>query len=113
MTRPASPTRSSWSNWTRAPSDARRGATSASSSRVPLDEGSGAPLRGDEVVCTNHGATFDLDTGLCTHGPCEGAYLAAVEARVADGAVYLDAAYEYLGRGPVEDDDRFTSPLGF
>jgi nitrite reductase/ring-hydroxylating ferredoxin subunit len=77
---------------------------------VRLDKGTGAPLRGEEVVCANHGAMFETDTGLCTHGPCEGAYLNGVEVTVADGAVYVeDAAYEYLGRGPVADDDDLTS----
>ncbi len=77
---------------------------------VPLDKGSGAPVRGDEVVCANHGAMFALDTGRCTFGPCEGAYLTGVAVTVDDGDVLLvDPAYDYVGRGPAADDGDLTS----
>lgn len=77
---------------------------------IPLDKGSGAPVRGDEVVCANHGAMFALDTGRCTYGPCEGAYLTGVDVAVESDAVVLtDPAYDYLGRGPAEDDGDLTS----
>jgi nitrite reductase/ring-hydroxylating ferredoxin subunit len=73
---------------------------------IKLDKGSGAPLRDGEIVCRNHGAMFESDTGLCTFGPCEGAYLNEIEVVVEDGAVYLaDPDYEFVRRGPVEDDD--------
>lgn len=72
---------------------------------VRLDKGDGALVRGDEVVCTNHGATFAVDTGYCTFGPCEGAYLEPVEVAVADGGVYLtDADYTFVGPGPMDRD---------
>jgi nitrite reductase/ring-hydroxylating ferredoxin subunit len=71
---------------------------------VRLDKGSGAPMRDGELVCANHGAYFEADTGFCTHGPCEGATLAAVDVAVEDGAVYLtDDDYAFVGRGPVDD----------
>lgn len=70
---------------------------------IRLDKGSGARMRDDEVVCTNHGAMFEVDTGRCTFGPCEGAYLDAIEVTVEDGTVYLtDPDYEFVGRGPTE-----------
>lgn len=73
---------------------------------IPLDKGSGAPVRDGEVVCANHGAMFDADTGKCTYGPCEGAFLTEVGVTVEDGGVYLDDdAYTFAGLGPVEDDD--------
>jgi nitrite reductase/ring-hydroxylating ferredoxin subunit len=73
---------------------------------IPLDKGSGAPVRDGEVVCANHGAMFDADSGECTYGPCEGAFLTELGVRVADGGVYLDDdAYAFAGLGPVEDDD--------
>jgi len=73
---------------------------------IPLDKGSGAPVRDGEVVCANHGAMFDADSGECTYGPCEGAFLTEVGVTVADGGVYLDDdAYAFAGLGPVEDDD--------
>jgi nitrite reductase/ring-hydroxylating ferredoxin subunit len=77
---------------------------------VRLDKGSGAPMRDGELVCANHGAYFEADTGYCTYGPCEGATLAAVDVTVVDGAVYLtDDEYTFVDRGPMEPDD---SPSG-
>jgi nitrite reductase/ring-hydroxylating ferredoxin subunit len=73
---------------------------------VRLDKGSGAPMRDGELVCANHGAYFEADTGYCTYGPCEGATLEAVDVTVDDGAVYLtDDDYALVGRGPIESDD--------
>jgi len=70
---------------------------------VALDKGDGAPLRDGEIVCTNHGAMFEVGTGRCTYGPCEGAYLNDVGVCVDDGEVYLeDPALDYVGPGPVE-----------
>ena len=72
---------------------------------IRLDKGSGAPLRNGEVVCTNHGAMFEVDSGRCTHGPCEGAYLDGLDVAVVDGDVYLDDPdYAYVGPGPIERD---------
>ncbi|MFB6101595.1 MAG: Rieske (2Fe-2S) protein [Haloplanus sp.] len=71
---------------------------------VRLDKGSGAPMRDGELVCTNHGAYFEADTGVCTFGPCEGAVLDAVEVTVRDGSVYLtDDDYAVVGTGPMDD----------
>lgn len=73
---------------------------------IKIDKGSGAPMRDDELVCANHGAMFESDTGLCTYGPCEGAYLNALDVTVADGAVYLDDEdHQFVGLGGVETDD--------
>jgi len=73
---------------------------------IPLDKGSGAPVRDGEVICANHGAMFDADSGECTYGPCEGAFLTEVGVTVAERSVYLDDdAYTFAGLGPVEDDD--------
>lgn len=72
---------------------------------IRLDKGSGAPKRNGELVCANHGALFEDDTGLCTHGPCEGAYLNPVEIEIRDGAVYLvDDTYEFVREGGIEKD---------
>jgi nitrite reductase/ring-hydroxylating ferredoxin subunit len=72
---------------------------------IELDKGSGAPIRNGELVCANHGAYFESDTGHCTHGPCEGAYLEAVGVTVENGTVYLaDDDYEFVDQGPVERD---------
>jgi len=71
---------------------------------VRLDKGSGAPMRDGELVCANHGAYFEADTGDCTFGPCEGATLEPVEVSVVDGGVYLtDDDYAFVGDGPIDD----------
>ena len=42
----------------------------------------------DRIVCAAHGALFEIDTGVCTQGPCLGEHLTALPVRVgADGAV--------------------------
>ena len=70
---------------------------------IKLDKGSGAEMRDGEVVCTNHGAYFEADTGRCTFGPCEGAFLNEIEVGVKDGGVYLvDDDYEYVGTGEIK-----------
>lgn len=72
---------------------------------IRLDKGSGAPVRNGEVVCANHGAMFEKDSGLCTYGPCEGAYLNPVDLEVRDGSVYLaDEEFEFVRAGPMERD---------
>lgn len=74
---------------------------------IRLDRGAGAEMRDGEIVCTNHGAMFEAETGLCTFGPCEGAYLDRVDVSVRDGDVFLtDAKYEFVRVGP-EDVDRW------
>jgi nitrite reductase/ring-hydroxylating ferredoxin subunit len=86
---------------------------------VKLDTGDGAPVRGDDVVCRKHAATFEKDSGVCTHGPCEGAQLDPVSVTVRNGDVYLDDTdYEFVRAGVEDGDpvDLSTSPgerLGF
>lgn len=86
---------------------------------VKLDTGDGAPVRGDDVVCRKHAATFEKDSGVCTHGPCEGAQLDPVSVAVRSGDVYLDDTdYEFVRAGVEGGDpvDLSTSPgerLGF
>ena len=70
---------------------------------IKLDKGSGAEMRNGEVICTNHGAYFEADSGRCTYGPCEGAYLNEVEVAIQDGEVLLvDDDYEFVGTGEIE-----------
>ncbi len=77
---------------------------------IPLDKGSGAPVRDGEVLCANHGAMFETDSGLCTHGPCEGATLEAVPVRVEGDTVYLDDdGYAFVERGGTDDDGDLSS----
>ena len=73
---------------------------------IKLDKGSGAEMRNGEIICTNHGAYFESDSGFCNFGPCEGAYLPAIEISVDDGTVYLtDEDYEFLRPGAIETDE--------
>jgi nitrite reductase/ring-hydroxylating ferredoxin subunit len=72
---------------------------------INIDKGSGAEMRGEELICTNHGAYFEADSGFCNFGPCEGAYLTDVEIAIEDGDVYLvDDDYEFVDRGAIETD---------
>ena len=42
-----------------------------------------------ELVCAVHGATFELQGGVCVAGPCRGDSLRAVAVETIDGDVYL------------------------
>lgn len=45
---------------------------------------------GDRIVCAAHGARFEIDTGLCTLGPCLGESLTPVGLLIHDnGEVHL------------------------
>lgn len=39
------------------------------------------------LQCANHGALFEIDSGLCILGPCKGQSLRKVDFTVADGEV--------------------------
>ncbi|WP_246310146.1 Rieske (2Fe-2S) protein [Halorarum halophilum] len=80
-----------------------------------LDGGEGALVRNGEVVCQKHGATFQLDSGYCDFGPCEGSILESVDVVVDEGAVYLDDAYsfEHLGGSGVASDGDSANRIDF
>lgn len=65
---------------------------------LPLDLVPGRFLdrAGAYILCVNHGARFDIDSGACVRGPCAGRSLTPVALAVADGAVRLAA--ETAGR---------------
>ena len=42
-----------------------------------------------ELVCAVHGATFELQGGVCVAGPCRGDSLRALAVDVVDGGVHL------------------------
>ena len=42
-----------------------------------------------QIICATHGALFDIDTGYCTAGPCQGQHLTAKTVTVQDGQVWL------------------------
>ncbi|WP_096172160.1 Rieske 2Fe-2S domain-containing protein [Cohaesibacter sp. ES.047] len=43
------------------------------------------------LVCSTHGARFQVSDGLCIIGPCTGANLESVDVTVREGEVYLVA----------------------
>ncbi|HLO75312.1 MAG TPA: Rieske 2Fe-2S domain-containing protein [Magnetospirillum sp.] len=47
-------------------------------------------LTGGFVLCTMHGAHFDVDTGKCVQGPCRGLGLTAYPIRIHNGKVVAD-----------------------
>ena len=60
---------------------------------VPLDW---APDRflsrdGSRIICSTHGAEFELMTGVCTRGPCFGDRLEAVNIEIRDGTIFVPA----------------------
>jgi nitrite reductase/ring-hydroxylating ferredoxin subunit len=72
---------------------------------IKIDKGSGAEMRGEELICENHGAYFESESGFCTFGPCEGAYLNEIEIAVENGTVFLsDEDYEFVREGAIEGD---------
>jgi nitrite reductase/ring-hydroxylating ferredoxin subunit len=61
-----------------------------------------AYLNGDRsrIVCSAHGAQFDIATGACTLGPCLGQSLTRVPLMVDDdGKVFLASANPLSNRG--------------
>ncbi|PSQ05894.1 2Fe-2S ferredoxin [Halobacteriales archaeon QS_6_71_20] len=83
---------------------------------VRLDTGEGARVTNGEVWCRRHGATFQLDTGYCDFGPCEGSMMEEVDVTVADGGVYLDDeeyAFEHLGPSGADTDEGGGSRIDF
>jgi nitrite reductase/ring-hydroxylating ferredoxin subunit len=39
------------------------------------------------ILCSVHGAIFEIETGLCVGGPCPGAHLRTLHVRVAGGLI--------------------------
>lgn len=56
-----------------------------------LDWAPGQFLKSSEghLLCAAHGASFELQDGICVAGPCKGAALRAVPTRLVDGQVVL------------------------
>ena len=59
---------------------------------TPLDIQPGRFLSqsGDHILCTTHGALFQIDDGLCVAGPCLNDWLTPVNIEVRDGSIYLE-----------------------
>lgn len=52
-------------------------------------------LNGDRsmIACAAHGALFEIDTGVCTIGPCLGQSLTPVPLQIREGNVFLAEPY--------------------
>lgn len=48
-------------------------------------------LTGTQVLCTMHGAHFEVETGLCVMGPCKGRKLTAYPVGIHNGMVIAQA----------------------
>lgn len=46
---------------------------------------------GRHLLCSTHGAVFEIATGRCLHGPCKGKALTAVAVEVRAGEIVLRA----------------------
>lgn len=47
-------------------------------------------LTGTYVLCSMHGAHFDISTGTCAMGPCKGRRLTAFPVRIHNGKIIAD-----------------------
>lgn len=43
----------------------------------------------EHIICSAHGALFEISSGICVSGPCRGQSLTAVAFDIRDGAIWL------------------------
>ena len=43
---------------------------------------------GSQIICASHGALYEIESGLCTAGPCRGKELRKVEIDIRDRIIY-------------------------
>lgn len=54
---------------------------------------------GSSIVCYGHGAVFDIESGVCTNGPCVGRALTPVEVHLNDeGVLWIDHPHADRGQ---------------
>ena len=46
---------------------------------------------GNSLVCSTHGARFNVEDGYCTSGPCKGLWLQAIGVYQKEGKIFLDS----------------------
>jgi nitrite reductase/ring-hydroxylating ferredoxin subunit len=44
---------------------------------------------GTRIICTSHGALYEIDSGVCVAGPCPGKKLRAITVEVRDGQIFV------------------------
>lgn len=52
-----------------------------------MEEGAFMESGGVYLMCHTHGALFDLESGKCLAGPCNGAFLVSVELEIRNGDI--------------------------
>jgi len=56
---------------------------------IPLDGGLGRlPLIGGYLVCSTHGAKYEVTEGICVKGPCTGSKLPSIELEMTDDTIF-------------------------
>ncbi len=67
--------------------------------RLPLNwkEDGFLDISGTFIFCANHGAHFDVRTGLCLRGPCKGQSLVPYPVRIEGEAIVEAAVVEEAG----------------
>ncbi len=58
-------------------------------SPLDFDPGKFLNLEKTHIMCSTHGALFNIEDGHCISGPCAGKDLEKVEARIEDGNIQL------------------------
>lgn len=43
------------------------------------------------IICSSHGAIYEISTGLCVAGPCLGKSLSALPTEIRDGVIFVRA----------------------
>ena len=57
--------------------------------QLDWEQGEFFDTSGDYIICANHGAMFEPDTGECVNGPCFGAFLIQLAVEEINGKVIL------------------------
>lgn len=53
---------------------------------------------GAQIICASHGAVYEIDSGLCSAGPCRGKSLRPVRVSVSNGDVVVRVRASLDGR---------------
>lgn len=67
---------------------------------LTLDIGTGSfyTKEGNELLCSNHGARFTPESGLCTWGPCEGHALIPIPFSLSEDSTHLEIHIDQIDR---------------
>ena len=53
-------------------------------------------LDGEYLICANHGALYEPETGVCAGGPCNGVGLESLNVVESENKAYLDDPHYFL-----------------